>query len=263
MESLSWRTGGMSKTFSFLLLFFLVSYSFAKELVYNGNPFLLNASYKASNIIILPENVKSAYSSTSGVKVDFVEGSNKLIVVIPNKPSDLVVEGESGTLYIFNLNPMALPSQIFKVKNQKIKKLKAKLFEAKNPIEDTISNIIKAVVLNKAPEGYDKKPFSKVIAGKDVIVIGKSIYEGGSFKVYVADIVNRTNKTLRLREDSQFALKLAKKLANANYSDVRAIAINKEILKPKKTGKDWYATYYLIVSNRSNPITLQSFYEGK
>ena len=250
----------MSKVVKSIFAFFLFSFiSYAKELVYTGKPFIVDASYKATNIIVLPEKVKNAYSSTKGVKVNFDENGNRLMVVIPDIPSDLIIEGETGNIYVFNLNPRLLPFQIFEVKNKKLEKRKAILFEAKNNIEDTIANIIKYVVLEETPPGYTKKKFSKVFSGKDVIVIGRTIYDGGIFRVYVADIVNKTNKKLRLREDSKFALELAKKLANVKENNIRAIAINKEFLEPRSKSK-YFATYYLVISKDNQSFYLKSLY---
>jgi len=254
----------ISKSIFVLLSLFIFSFmSNAKELSYTGKPFIVDASYKATNIIILPEKVKNAYSSTKGVKVNFDENGNRLMVIIPDIPSDLVIEGESGNIYVFNMNPKLIPSQIFVVKNKKLERKQALVFEGKNPLEDTIANIIKFVFQGEKPPGYTRKKFSKVLTTKDVIIVGRSLYDGGIFRVFVVDIVNRTNEKLRIREDSKFALDLAKKLANIRENQVRAIAISKEFLEPMGNKEKSFATYYLVVSKKDGKSFFNALYKGE
>lgn len=260
MANMYWRTGGMkiSKFVGGILIGLAISTAgYSLDLEYKGQPFIVNASYKASNIIILPEPVKSAYSSQQGVQVNYTEESNKLIVAIPNKPSDLVIEGESGKVYIFNLNPVAMPSQVFTVKDKKLIREKRLLFEAKNEIDDLLSSLIKDVALDKVPDGYTKHNFSRVLAAKDVLIVGKYIYKGGSFRIYVVDVVNRTKNIIRVREDTRFAEKVALKIAGLkDTTDLRALSFSREIIKPKD-----YATLYIVVNEYDTPLIWRKLFQ--
>lgn len=215
----------------------------AETVEYTGKPIIINASTKASNIVILPEPVKNAYSSSKGVKVTFTEDGNKIVLAVPDTPSDLVVEGESGTLYVFNINPVASVSQIVEVRNRKVLKEKERIKEANSQYDDYIAYLVSSAIKGNLPEVYEREALNTVIIAQDVTVTGRMVYRSDLYSVYVVDIHNKTSGTVAVREDSPFAEKVALKVSGVkSLANLRAIAIDREIIKPYDT-----ATMYIVV----------------
>ena len=178
-----------------ILALFIVSFSFAKELVYEGKPLLLDVSNQVSNIIEFPEKVKKAISASQQLSAK-IQG-NKVIVLLPSKePADVLVSTKSGKVYALLLNPKIIPTQIVKIvdkqieeeKKKKAKKEKVKQIEKGKDYEEKLINILKAAINGQLDDYYEVKRKVQTLETQNYFIEITKEYQGDEFGVLLGKI---------------------------------------------------------------------------
>ena len=126
--------------------------------------------------------------------------------------------------------------------------------EKKTPHEELMGNLIKAVLTNKIPVGYEETVKVYAIDTPKLLIVTEGYYDGYFYRVWKAKLINKTDEVVRIREDMKFFERLIRKEWGRPY----ALAITTEYLKP-----DEYALMVAVVGKRDfeNDISISKYDE--
>jgi len=229
---------------AFLLFFFALAY--ASEILYGGKPVSITVSGNSLNVIEFPGKIEKANSSNQFIQVK-INGNKVVVKVPPDEKADLYVVTDGGRDYLLYLLPEDRPPELVKVIDTREKeKTKACDFEREHEYEETIARLIGSVLRGDTPPGYGKTVRTFTVETPAAIFVFLEEYSGWDYKVIKAQVINKLNKTLRIREDMRFVRDVLKKV----YSGVYAIALTKEFLAPVSSSvKDSSAFMVAVVPN--------------
>lgn len=222
---------------SLLIVLLIVGFSFAKELVYEGKPLLLDISNQVSNIIEFPEKVKKAISSNQQLSAK-IQG-DKVIVLLPSKePADLLVSTRTGKVYALLLNPKIIPTQIVKIidkqieeeKKVKAKKERIKQIEKGKDYEEKLINVLKIAINGQLDDYYEVKRKVQTLETENFFIEITKEYQGDEFGVLLGKIYPKTKKIKKFLTERELAQVLSKiwRIAGLTMLDGMFYAATKE-----------------------------------
>ncbi len=201
---------------------------FAEEILYRGEPVSVEVSGKAFSLFVFPEDVEKVLTSSRFVSVK-VKGREVLVRVAENEKADLYVRTESGRSYLFYLLPASKPPDRFSVIDaRRLLPEEPPPLEKEREHEEVLAQLIKLALSNQPPPGYEVKVKTYAIDTKSLVVVVQEEWDGWEYRVLKAVLVNKTQKTLRVREDMEFFENLLRKEFGRPY----ALAITKEFIQP-------------------------------
>ncbi|MDQ7082118.1 MAG: hypothetical protein Q9N34_03365 [Aquificota bacterium] len=111
--------------------------------------------------------------------------------------------------------------------------------------EEVLAQLIKSALLGEVPAGYEVKIRTYAIDTPSLVVVVQEEWNGWEYRVVKAVLVNKTQKTLRVREDMEFFENLLRKEFGRPY----ALAITKEFIPPDEKA------YLVAVEKRWEEVT--------
>jgi len=228
-------------------------FSFSAEILYKGEPINIEVSNKDFSVFVFPENVERVITTKGNAKAK-AKGNEVLVSVSSREGAALWVRLKDGRTYFFYLIPSERPPEQFKVIDARKREKKIPEIERKTPHEELMGSLIKAVLTNKIPAGYEETVKVYAIDTPKLLIVTQSYYDGYFYRVWKAKLINKTDEVVRIREDMKFFERLIRKEWGRPY----ALAITTEYLKP-----DEYALMVAVVGKRDfeNDISISKYDE--
>jgi len=212
----------------FLTGLLIAALCFAQELLYRGDPVSVEVSSKAFNLFVFPEEVEKVLTSSNFVSVR-VKGKEVLVRVAENEKADLYVRTESGRSYLFYLLPASKPpGRLSIIDTRRLLPEEPPPLEKEREHEEVLAQLIRLALGGEPPPGYEVKVKTYAIDTPSLLVVVQEEWNGWEYRVLKAVLVNKTQKTLRVREDMEFFENLLRKEFGRPY----ALAITKEFIQP-------------------------------
>ena len=204
------------------------SLSFAGEILYKGEPVSVEVSDKGFSLFVFPEKVEKILTSNQYISVK-AKGNEVLVRIAKGENADLYVRTESGRSYLFYLLSVSKPPEKFTVIDTRKKEVKEPPpLEKEREHEEALAELIRLSLTGDPPPGYDVKVRTYAIDTPSVVIVVQEEWQGWEYKVIKAVLVNKTQKTVRVREDMEFFENILRKEFGRPY----ALAITKEFIDP-------------------------------
>ncbi len=200
---------------------------FAEEILYRGEPVSVEVSDKAFSLFVFPEDVEKVLTSSRFVSVK-VKGREVLVRTADGEKADLYVRTKSGRSYLFYLLPVSKPPGKFNVIDTRKPLRKEPPLEKEREHEEILAQLVKLALRGEPPPGYDVRVRTYAIDTPSLVVVVQEEWSGWEYRVVKAVLMNKTQKTLRVREDMEFFENLLRKEFGRPY----ALAITKEFIQP-------------------------------
>lgn len=241
----------MNKINVVLPLLIVTIFSFSVEVIYEGKTLNIEVSNKDFSVLIFPDRVERVITTKGNAKAK--AKGNEVLVSVSDEAA-LWVRLVDGRTYFFYLIPSPRPPEQFRVIDVRKKEKEIPEIEKKTPHEELMANLIKAILRNQTPPGYEKTVKVYAIDTPKLLIVTEGFWDGYFYRIWKAKLINKTDEVIRIREDMKFFEKLIRKEWGRPY----ALAITTEYLKP-----DEYALMVAVVGKRSqeNEIPISKYDE--